>query len=232
MLMMAGTPNFDVGGTIHMIVNNQIGYTTPADRGRSTRYATDLAKSINAPVFHVNADNPEAVATVSQLAFDYQRNFRKDVFIDFMCFRKWGHNELDNPTFTNPALYKIINAREYDELIFLLNSTYTKYLNLFFYSSVPNLYVKKLIEDNIVTEEYVKNVSDSHFRYLNDELANLKLYQPDAYYFKKKWSTVEPASSSITTWDTGLDYNILCHVGTQSVSYPKDFVRLDLIEYN
>lgn len=113
MLMMAATPNFDVGGTIHMIINNQIGFTTPADRGRSTRYATDLAKSINAPVFHVNGDNPEAVATVTQMAFDYQRKFRKDVFIDFMCFRKWGHNELDDPTFTNPALYKIINAREY-----------------------------------------------------------------------------------------------------------------------
>lgn len=93
---------------------------------------------------------------------------------------------------------------------------------------MPNLYAKKLVDENIVTAEDVKKVSDSHFRYLNDELTNLKSYQPEAYYFKKKWSCVEPASSSITTWDTGMDYNILCHVGAQSVHYPENFVRLDL----
>lgn len=87
--MMAGLPHFDVGGTIHMIINNQVGFTTPGERGRVTRYSTDLAKSIQAPIFHVNADDPEAVATVTKLAFNYQRKFRKDVFIDFMCFRRW-----------------------------------------------------------------------------------------------------------------------------------------------
>lgn len=112
MLMMAGTPHFDVGGTIHMIVNNQVGFTTPGDRGRCTRYSSDLAKSVNAPVFHVNGDDPEALTRITKLAFNYQRMFRKDVFIDLNCFRRWGHNELDDPTFTNPALYKIIHARK------------------------------------------------------------------------------------------------------------------------
>jgi probable 2-oxoglutarate dehydrogenase E1 component DHKTD1 len=110
-LMMAGLPHFDVGGTIHMVVNNQIGYTTPAERGRCTDYSTDLAKCIDAPVFHVNGDDPEALTLVTRLAFDYRKQFRKDVFIDFNCWRRWGHNELDDPTFTNPSQYGIINNR-------------------------------------------------------------------------------------------------------------------------
>lgn len=112
MLIMAGTPHFDVGGTIHMIVNNQVGFTTPGERGRSSRYCTDLAKSIGAPIFHVNVDDPEALFLVTRLAFDYQREFHKDVFIDLYCFRRWGHNEMDDPTFTNPLLYKAIHNRE------------------------------------------------------------------------------------------------------------------------
>lgn len=100
MLMMANVPHFEVGGTIHMVINNQLGFTTPAERGRSTRYCTDLAKSISAPVFHVNGDDPEAVDTVTRLAFEYQQKFHKDVFIDFMCFRRWGHNELGAHKYT------------------------------------------------------------------------------------------------------------------------------------
>lgn len=112
MLMMAGTAHFDVGGTVHMIVNNQIGFTTPGDRGRQTRYCSDLAKSIAAPVFHVNGDDPEALAHVARVAYDYRSTFGKDVFVDLNCFRRWGHNEVDDPSFTNPALYDVIAARE------------------------------------------------------------------------------------------------------------------------
>lgn len=111
-LNMAYVPHFEVGGSIHLIVNNQVGFTTPGDRGRSTDYTSDLAKTIQAPVFHVNGDDPEMVALVTKLAFDYQRQFRKDVFIDMNCFRRWGHNELDDPTFTNPKVYSIINNRK------------------------------------------------------------------------------------------------------------------------
>lgn len=199
---MAGLPHFDVGGTIHMIINNQLGYTTPGDRGRATRYTTDLAKSINAPVFHVNANNPEALSAITQLAFNYQREFRKDVFIDLMCFRRWGHNELDDPTFTNPAIYKIISTRK----------------------TIPNSYAERLIDENVVNDEFVKKTTDNHLRYLNDELTNVKFYQPEAYYFKKQWKGIEQASSSISIWDTGMDYSILHYVGKQSVYYPDEFV--------
>lgn len=111
-LNMAYVPHFEIGGSIHLIVNNQVGFTTPGDRGRSTDYSSDLAKTIQAPVFHVNGDDPEMVALVTKLAFDYQRKFRKDVFIDMNCFRRWGHNELDDPTFTNPKVYEIVNNRK------------------------------------------------------------------------------------------------------------------------
>lgn len=110
---MAYTPNFDVGGTIHLVINNHIGYTTPGDRGRSSRYCTDIAKSVNAPVIHVNSDDPELVGLVTKLAFDYQQTFRKEVFIDMQCFRRLGHNELDDPTVTNPLMYKAIRDKRF-----------------------------------------------------------------------------------------------------------------------
>ena len=96
---------FDVGGTVHIVVNNQVGFTTTPDSGRSTFYATDIAKGFDAPVFHVNGDDPEAVAWVGQLAAEYRRKFGKDVFIDLICFRKRGHNEADDPSMTQPLLY-------------------------------------------------------------------------------------------------------------------------------
>lgn len=110
-LNTAYVPHFEVGGTIHVIINNQLGFTTPGARGRSTGYTTDLAKTIQAPVFHVNGDDPDCLVLITQLAFDYQRLFRKDIFIDVNCFRRWGHNELDDPTFTSPLVYKIIHNR-------------------------------------------------------------------------------------------------------------------------
>ena len=111
-LNMAYVPHFEIGGSVHLVVNNQVGFTTPGDRGRSTDYTTDLAKTIQAPVFHVNGDDPEMVAVVTKFAFEYQRQFRKDIFIDMNCFRRWGHNELDDPTFTNPLVYAIVNNRK------------------------------------------------------------------------------------------------------------------------
>lgn len=103
---------YTTGGTVHVVVNNQIGFTTTPDSGRSTHYATDLAKGFDCPVFHVNGDNPEAVAWVGQLATEYRREFGKDVFIDLICYRLRGHNEADDPTMTQPVMYENIIDRK------------------------------------------------------------------------------------------------------------------------
>ena len=103
---------YTTGGTVHIVVNNQVGFTTTPDSARSTHYATDLAKGFDCPVFHVNGDDPEAVVWVGQLATEYRRKFGKDVFIDLICYRLRGHNEADDPSMTQPELYSIIDEHK------------------------------------------------------------------------------------------------------------------------
>jgi len=106
-LHLSALPNYSTGGTIHIVVNNQVAFTTDPRAGRSSRYCTDVAKALNAPIFHVNADDMEAVAHVCELAAEWRQTFHSDVVVDLVCYRRFGHNEIDEPSFTQPKMYKV-----------------------------------------------------------------------------------------------------------------------------
>ena len=143
-LNLSQLKGYRTGGTIHVIINNQIGFTTSPDDARSTPYCTDVAKMVQAPIFHVNGDNPEACARVAALAVAYRNEFKKDVVIDMFCFRKYGHNEGDEPSYTQPTLYKKIKI----------------------HPTVHQIYGERLILDKELTrEEYEQIQRDSKERY-------------------------------------------------------------------
>ncbi|MFM7156887.1 MAG: thiamine pyrophosphate-dependent enzyme, partial [Bacteroidota bacterium] len=110
-LNLSRLTGYKTGGTIHVIINNQIGFTTSPDDGRSTPYASDIAKMLQVPIIHVNGDDPEAVRIAAMFAFEYRQKFNDDVIVDLFCYRKYGHNETDEPSYTQPLLYKKIKAQ-------------------------------------------------------------------------------------------------------------------------
>jgi 2-oxoglutarate dehydrogenase E1 component len=110
-LNMSQLPGYRSGGTLHIIVNNQVGFTTPPEMGRSTPYSTDVARMLEVPIFHVNGEDPESVAQVVRLALEFHAAFKRDVIIDMYCYRRWGHNESDEPSFTQPVMYAWINKQ-------------------------------------------------------------------------------------------------------------------------
>ncbi|KAK0098905.1 hypothetical protein PV326_000066 [Microctonus aethiopoides] len=200
-LSLTRIPHFEIGGTIHMIVNNQLGFTAPPSRTRSSKYCTDLGKSIAAPIIHVNGDEPEDIVKATRIAFDYQRKFRKDIFLDINCYRKWGHNELDDPTFTNPQIYKIINSRK----------------------SIPDKYYETLNKTGILNKEEHDEIIDKHNRQLKNALENVNNYKLQFNYFTHRWKNLKQAQANLTEWDTGVDLNLLQYVIEKSVDIKENF---------
>ncbi len=127
---------YTTGGTIHLVINNQIGFTATAEESRSSTYCTDVARMVQAPILHVNGDDPEACARAMQIALDYRMKFKKDVVIDLVCYRKYGHNEGDDPSYTQPVMYRTIKAKE----------------------SPGTLYTQRLLREGVVTKESVERI--------------------------------------------------------------------------
>jgi 2-oxoglutarate dehydrogenase E1 component len=145
-------PGYRTGGTVHFVINNQIGFTTDPRDARSTRYCTDVAKMIEAPIFHVNGDDPEAVCMVSQLALDFRVRWKRDVFVDMYCFRRHGHNESDEPTFTQPMLYRTISA----------------------HPQVSTIYTEKLVAEGSITAAQGDAIKAEYSASLEANLAKAK----------------------------------------------------------
>jgi len=144
--------SYMTGGTLHIVVNNQIGFTTSPDEGRSTDYATDVARMLQVPIFHVNGEDPEAVAQVVRLALEFRHEFQQDVFIDLYGYRRWGHNEADEPSFTQPLMYRAIGKRP----------------------SVRESYVEQLLKHNGVTREETEEIALARRAELERELASAR----------------------------------------------------------
>ncbi|HXQ69262.1 MAG TPA: multifunctional oxoglutarate decarboxylase/oxoglutarate dehydrogenase thiamine pyrophosphate-binding subunit/dihydrolipoyllysine-residue succinyltransferase subunit [Pyrinomonadaceae bacterium] len=151
-LNLAGLKGYRTGGTVHIIINNQIGFTTSPEAGRSTIYSTDVARMTQLPIFHVNGDDPEAAYRVLQIALNYRQEFNKDVVLDLIGFRRLGHNETDEPSYTQPLMYARVKA----------------------HTGVRTLYARRLIKEGIVTEQEVKNLIDERVRRYEEALANAK----------------------------------------------------------
>ncbi len=154
-LNLADLQGYRTGGTLHIIVNNQIGFTTNPSAGRSTPYCTDVAKGMEVPIFHVNGDDPEAVAHVVRLAMDYRREFRSDVVIDMFCYRRWGHNEGDEPSFTQPLLYQLIER----------------------HPPLRELYARRLVAEGAIAEDHPEKLIARRRELFEAELSKAKAAQ-------------------------------------------------------
>lgn len=171
-LNLSQLKGYTTGGTLHYIINNQIGFTTDPSEARSSRYCTDVAKMIEAPIFHVNGDDPDAVAYVTEIALEYRQQFGKDVVIDMYCYRRHGHNESDEPAFTQPILYKKISEHP------LISETYSK----------------RLLETGAITEKDIKKLQDDFTNQL-EEAFDKKKSQEEEQNRKHKEKQEELASS-------------------------------------
>ncbi|KZT28905.1 2-oxoglutarate dehydrogenase E1 component [Neolentinus lepideus HHB14362 ss-1] len=199
-------PNYGTGGTIHLIINNQIGFTTDPRFARSTPYPSDIAKAIDAPIFHVNGDNVEAVNFVCQLAADWRAKFKKDVVVDIVCYRRYGHNETDQPSFTQPRMYKAIQKQP---------SPLTKY-------------TKFLVDRGTFSEKDIEEHKKWVWGMLEKAAAGAKDYVPTSKeWLSASWqgfpSPKQLAEETLPTRPTGVDEETLKHVGKIISGYPQGF---------
>ena len=201
-LGLSGLRGHRTGGSLHFIVNNQIGFTTAPRFSRSSPYPSDVAKMIDAPIFHVNGDDPEAVVYVAKIATEYRQRFGKPVVIDMFCYRRHGHNEADEPAFTQPLMYRRIAE----------------------HPSVVEVYARKLVADGLLTKDEVAAMQGEFRALLEDEFAAGEAYRPNrADWLDGRWSGIGHAEEGARRGDTGVALDVLREVGRKLTSFPKSF---------
>ena len=198
---MSGLPGHNIGGTIHIIVNNQIGFTTAPRFARSSPYPSDVAKIAQAPIFHVNGDDPEAVVHCAKIATEYRQKFNRDVVIDIVCYRRFGHNEGDEPSFTQPIMYKKIRS----------------------HPTTLSIYGKKLSQEGLTSEKELQFEKNTFKKYLEKEFETSKNYKSELKWFDGAWSRFKPGLGKDKRGVSGVDKQKLIQVGKKISSIPADF---------
>jgi 2-oxoglutarate dehydrogenase E1 component len=201
-LLLSHLEGYFTGGTLHIVHNNQVGFTTPPEAARPMRYATDIARIVESPVFHVNADDPEMTIHAVELAMGFRQAFRRDVFIDMVCFRKYGHNELDEPTFTQPVMYQGI-AR---------------------HPGVRTLYERKLLAEGVFTEEELKAVRSEVEEILELALSYARDFRPrqQVFSFGDAWEGFGPPDGERAA-DTAVSAEVLGEIAEVTAIAPPGF---------
>jgi 2-oxoglutarate dehydrogenase E1 component len=199
---LSGLKGHRTGGSIHFVINNQIGFTTNPRFSRSSPYCTDVARMIEAPIFHVNGDNPEAVVHVAKIATEFRQRFQKPVVIDMICYRRHGHNESDEPAFTQPRMYKVI--RQHD--------------------TVVELYSRRLVEEGVMSQADVDAMKGEFKGQLETEFQQSDGYKPNkADWLDGRWAGLATASQDAHRGETGVAMDQLKEIGRRITTVPVDF---------
>ncbi len=199
---LSGLRGHKTGGTMHIVVNNQIGFTTAPHFSRSSPYPTDNALVVEAPIFHVNGDDPEAVVHAARVATEFRQKFHKDVVIDLICYRRFGHNEGDEPMFTNPIMYKKIKGQK----------------------TTLSLYSERLVKDGLVPEGEIEDMKADFQKQMNDEFEAGKEYRPNkADWLDGKWSHLDKRGEQYQRGKTAIETETLQEVGRALVTVPDGF---------
>ncbi|MEP2784443.1 MAG: 2-oxoglutarate dehydrogenase E1 component [Pseudoruegeria sp.] len=199
---LSGLRGHKTGGTMHIVVNNQIGFTTAPHFSRSSPYPTDIALMVEAPIFHVNGDDPEAVVHAARVATEFRQKFHKDVVLDIFCYRRFGHNEGDEPMFTNPLMYKKIKSHK----------------------TTLQLYTERLIKDGLIPEGEIEDMKAAFQAHLNEEFEAGKQYKPNkADWLDGRWSHLDTKDEDYQRGKTAITKTTFDEVGKALITYPDGY---------
>ena len=199
---LSGLVGHRTGGTIHVVVNNQIGFTTAPHFSRSSPYPTDIALMVEAPIFHVNGDDPEAVVHAAKVATEFRQKFQKDVVIDIFCYRRFGHNEGDEPMFTNPLMYNQIKRQK----------------------TTLSLYTERLVKDGLIPEGEVEDMKAAFQAKMSEEFEAGKEYKPNkADWLDGRWSHLDRRGEEYQRGETSISNQTLADIGTALSRAPDGF---------
>ena len=199
---LSGLKGHKTGGTMHIVVNNQIGFTTAPHFSRSSPYPTDIALMVEAPIFHVNGDDPEAVVHAAKVATEFRQKFHKDVVLDIFCYRRFGHNEGDEPMFTNPIMYKKIKTHK----------------------TTLSLYTERLVKDGLIPEGEIEDMKAAFQAHLNEEFDAGRDYKPNkADWLDGRWSHLDKNKEEYMRGETAISADTLAKIGTALTTAPEGF---------